>query len=391
MRYDFDKEVSRKNTNSLKYDFALERGYPSDVLPLWVADMDFPTAKPILDALHMSVDHGIFGYSEVGGKYYQAVSSWFNKNFAWQTRPEWLIKTPGVVFALAMAIRALTKAGEGVLIQTPVYYPFYSLVRNNDRRLVENELVLRDGHYEIDFDDFETKIRDNGVKLFILCSPHNPVGRVWTRHELGKMGEICEKYGVIVASDEIHCDFAFEDHHHTVFANACPNLIDRLIICTSPGKTFNLAGLQVSNIWIPNKQLRDCVAREIERSGYSQLNTLGLAAAQAAYEGGEEWHTQCKAYLKANLDYLRSFLTERLPQIKLIEPEGTYFAWLDCSGLGLTYKELDDLIINKAGLWLDAGHIFGKSSAGFQRVVLACSRKTLEKALTQLESAVKLR
>ena len=386
--YDFDKVIDRRNTNSLKFDFAVERGRPADVLPLWVADMDFPAPQPVLDALHKAVDHGIFGYSEVKGEYYSAVADWFKKHFDWETRPEWLIKTPGVVYALAMAVRALTGPGDSVLIQPPVYYPFYEVIRDNDRRLVENELLNKDGHYEIDFADFEEKIKDNGVKLFILCSPHNPVGRVWTAEELQKLGDICEKYNVAVVSDEIHCDLAFAEHPHTVFSAAYPRLAERTVICTAPSKTFNLAGLQVSNIWIQGEELRARFKKEIDRSGYSQLNTLGLVAARAAYESGGDWLTECKAYLRGNLDFLRGFLREKLPEIKLVEPDGTYFAWLDCSELGLDRKALNDLVINKAKLWLDAGHIFGKRSELFQRVVLACPRKTLEQALTQLESAI---
>lgn len=386
--YDFDKVIDRYGTNSLKYDFAVERGYPADVLPLWVADMDFPTAKPVLDALHNAVSHGIFGYSEVKDDYFRAVSSWFKKHFDWETKSEWLVKTPGVVFALAMAIRALTEPGDGVLIQTPVYYPFYSVIRDNDRRLVENELLYENGHYEIDFADFEAKIKNNNVKLFILCSPHNPVGRVWTRAELQKIGEICKRYGVFVASDEIHCDFAFPEHPHTVFCTACPELEEKTIVCTAPSKTFNLAGLQVSNIWIANADIRRKFLKEMDSSGYSQLNSLGLVAAQVAYESGEEWLFQCKCYLKDNLDFLRAFLSDKLSEIKLVEPDGTYFAWLNCSGLRLSCKELNELIVNKAGLWLDAGHIFGKQSAYFQRIVLACPRKTLETALCRLEAAL---
>ena len=386
--FDFDKEVPRRNTNSLKYDFAVERGLPADVLPLWVADMDFPAPQPVLDALKKAVDHGIFGYSEVKDDYYRTVSAWFKKNFGWETKPEWLIKTPGVVFALAMAVRALTEPGDSVLIQPPVYYPFYEVIRDNDRRIVENELRYTDGHYVIDFSDFEAKIKEERVKLFLLCSPHNPVGRVWTVSELQKMGEICEKYNVLVVSDEIHCDLAFAEHPHTVFADACPDLAEHSVICTAPSKTFNLAGLQVSNIWIQSTDIRRKFQKEIGCSGYSQLNSLGLIAAQVAYETGGEWLAQCKNYLRGNLDFLRSFLQDRLPEIKLVEPDGTYFAWLDCSGLGLDRKELNDLIINRAKLWLDAGHIFGRKSELFQRVVLACTRKTLRQALTQLESAV---
>lgn len=388
MQYDFDKITERQNTNSLKYDFAVERGYPADVLPLWVADMDFPTAQPVQEALQVAVAHGIFGYSEVKGEYYQAVSAWFKKYFDWETKPEWLVKTPGVVFALAMAVRAFTEPGDSVLIQPPVYYPFYSVVRDNDRKLVESELVCGDGHYEIDFDDFEQKIRDNQVKLFLLCSPHNPVGRVWTEAELKRIGEICARYGVTVAADEIHCDFAFPEHPHTTFLKACPALAEQAIVCTAPSKTFNLAGLQVSNIWIPEGELRKKFLKEMDRSGYSQLNSLGLVAAQAAYEKGGEWLSQCKAYMRGNLDYLRSYLQENLSQLRLIEPEGTYFAWLDCSALDLENKELKHFIVQEARLWLDDGYIFGRQGAAFQRLVLACPRKTLEQALEQLRSAV---
>jgi cystathionine beta-lyase len=388
MKYNFDTIIDRTNTNSLKFDFAVERGRPADVLPLWVADMDFPAPQPVLDALHKAVDHGIFGYSETKEDYYQAVSGWFRNNFQWETQPEWLVKTPGVVFALAMAVRAFTQPGDNVLIQSPVYYPFYSVVEDNDRKLVKSELVYENGRYSIDFADFEQKIVDNQVKMFLLCSPHNPVGRVWTKDELNTIGDICAKHGVYVIADEIHCDFAFPEHPQTMFLAANPNLSAQAMSCTAPSKTFNLAGLQVSNLWIPDETLRRRFQQELDRAGYSQLNSLGLVACQAAYESGGEWLDQCKAYLRSNLDYMRSFLEEKLPELKLVEPEGTYFAWVDCSGLGLTPKELNDLVINKAKLWLDPGQIFGQKSAQFQRFVLACPRKTLEQALTQLEQAI---
>ena len=387
--YNFDREISRKNTNSLKYDFAAERGCREDALPLWLADMDFPTAEPILEALHNAVSHGIFGYSEVKKPYYDAIFAWYKKHFGWEPKEEWLVKTPGVVFALVMAIRALTEPGDGVLIQTPVYHPLHSAILDNGRKLVKNELLYVDGHYEIDFADFEAKIRENGVKLFILCSPHNPVGRVWTKEELQRLGEICEKHGVIVASDEIHCDFTLPAYPHTVFPLACPALEESLIVCTAPSKTFNLAGLQVSNIWIPNEKIRNQIVKEIGKNGYSQLNSLGLVAAQAAYEGGEEWFIQCRDYLYGNLDFLRTFLRERLPEIKLVEPEGTYFAWLDCSAIQPDGEKLHDFIINKAKLWLTPGAVFGEASGCFQRMVLACTRKTLREALERLEKAVK--
>ena len=387
--YDFNEVIDRRNTNSLKYDFAAERGRPADVLPLWVADMDFRAPEPVLDALRKSVKHGIFGYSDVKGAYYEAVSGWFIARFGWETKPEWLVKTPGVVYALAMAVRALTKPGDSVLIQPPVYYPFFSVIRDNDRNIVENPLVYENGKYTIDFLDFERKITEREVKLFILCSPHNPVGRVWTMEELRRIGDICQKHNVYVVSDEIHCDFAFSEHPHHIFLEAVPELLNRAIVCTAPSKTFNLAGLQTSNIFIPGEDVRTRFNKEIDRTGYSQLNMMGLTACQAACESGGIWLEECRAYLRGNLDYLRTFLQERLPQIKLVEPEGTYFAWLDCSGLGLCRRDLNDLIVNRAKLWLDAGHIFGHNSGQFQRIVLACPRSVLAQALGQLEQAVR--
>ena len=386
--YDFDQIIDRRNTNSLKYDFAVERGLPADVLPLWVADMDFRAPEPVLDALRKTVDHGIFGYSDVKDGYYDAVSQWFLTRFGWQTRPEWLVKTPGVVFALAMAVRSLTQPGDSVLIQPPVYYPFFNVIRSNDRKVVESRLVYKDGAYAIDFADFERKAAKEHVKLFILCSPHNPIGRVWTVEELRRLGDICRKHGIYVVSDEIHCDFTLPGHPHHVFLDAVPELTERAIVCTAPSKTFNLAGLQASNIWIPGEEIRKRFIREMSRCGYSGLNRMGLIACQAAYEGGGDWLDGCRTYLRDNLDFLRAFLAERIPQVRLVEPEGTYFAWLDCSGLGLSQEALDEFIIRRAKLWLDAGHIFGGNGGQFQRVVLACPRATLRQALEQLAQAV---
>ena len=319
------------------------------------------------------------------------MTDWFSVHFNWKPQKEWLVKTPGVVFAIAMAVKAVTEPGEAVLIQPPVYYPFFEVIRDNDRSVVENELIYENGQYHIDFDDFERKIAKNKVRLFLLCSPHNPVGRVWKLDELQKMGAICEKYDVTVVSDEIHCDFAFDEHPHTPFAAACPSLAEKTILCTSVSKSFNLAGLQVSNIFIPGRALREKVKKEIDRCGYSQLNMLGLAACKAAYQGGEDWLKAVKAYMRENLDFLRSYLQENLPQIRLAEPQGTYFAWLDCSGLGLPRDQLDDLVVNGAKLWLDSGHVFGENSSQFQRVVLACPRSILKQALDQLKKAVEQR
>ena len=385
---DFDRQIDRRGTGSLKYDFAVERGKPADVLPLWVADMDFSAPQPVFNALHKAVDHGIFGYSEVKADYFDVVAGWFVQHFSWHPKPEWVVKTPGVVYARAMAVRVLTRRGDSVLIQPPVYYPFFSVIRDNDRRIVESELVYRDGSYTIDFEDFERKIIRQNVRLFLLCSPHNPVGRVWTTEELRRLSDICRKHNVYVVSDEIHCDFAFDEHPHHIFLEACPEMAARSIVCTAPSKTFNLAGLQVSNIFIPDEGIRQAFLREIDRSGYSQLNMLGLVACKAAYAEGGSWLAACRRYLRENLSFLQDYLEKRIPQIRLVEPEGTYFSWLDCSALGMSTEELDDLIVHRAKLWLDAGHIFGKSAGQFQRVVLACPRATLNQALEQLEQAI---
>lgn len=387
----FDEVVNRKHTDCLKYDFALERGMPEDVLPLWVADMDFKTSSLVLDAISERVSHGIFGYSESKESYFEAVSNWMQSHHGLQIEKDWIVKTPGVVFALAMAIRAYTKEGDAVLIQQPVYYPFSSLIRHNNRTLVSNDLVLNAHNtYEIDFDDFEQKIKDNAVKLFLLCNPHNPVGRVFTKEELQRMAEICMRYDVLIVSDEIHADFTFEGYEHTALYNVDERLKECAVICTSPAKTFNLAGLQISNILIPNKKLRAPFLREIDIAGYSQLNTIGLVACEAAYRYGDVWYRELKTYLQGNLDFVREYLKKNLPQITLIEPQGTYLIWLDFRSLGLSEEQLEDLIVNKAKLWLDSGAIFGAVGKGFERINIATSRSVLKEALDRIRDAVSL-
>lgn len=385
---DFDTVIDRRNTKSLKYDFALKRGKPENILPLWVADMDFKVSNKITEAIQRQVEHGIFGYSEVKEEYFDALSSWMEKKHNWTVKPEWLVKTPGVVFALAMAIKAYTSPGGAVMIQQPVYYPFGEVITDNNRKIVDNSLVLgSDGTYHIDFEDFERKIMEYKVKLFFLCNPHNPVGRVWKLEELQKLGEICCKHDVIVVSDEIHSDFVFTGRHQ-VFADICKAFSERTITCTSPSKTFNLAGLQVSNIFISNATLRRSFRKEIAAAGYSQLNVMGLVACEAAYRYGEEWYDALMKYLKANLEFLKTFLVENIPQIKPMNIEGTYLVWLDFRNLGLTEEERENLIVHKAGLWLDSGAIFGKVGEGFERINIACPRRTLEEALNKLKNAI---
>lgn len=388
MEYDFDTVIDRRGTNSLKYDFADRWGMPEDVLPMWVADMDFPAAPEILDRLKEVLQHGIFGYSEGKEEYFRAVAGWYGQRFGWEVKEEWLVKTPGVVFAIAMAVRSLTKEQDAVLIQQPVYYPFSGVIKDNNRVLVNNALKLTDGRYEIDFEDFEEKIVKEHVKLFILCSPHNPVGRVWEEWELRKMGDICVKHGVWIVSDEIHSDFVRPGYRHLVFASLSPDYADNTVTCTAPSKTFNLAGLQTSNIFIPNPDIRHRFAHAMKQVGCQEINTMGLAACQAAYEKGGPWLGALKEYLEGNLSLVREYLAEHLPKIHLIEPEGTYLAWLDFRELGLTEEARQDLIIKKARLWLDSGAMFGKDGEGFERINLACPRSVVKRALVQLERAV---
>lgn len=388
MKYNFDEIIDRHNTNSLKYDFATERGKSANILPLWVADMDFKSPPEVLNVLSKTVSHGIFGYTEAKTSYYETVSNWFYKNFHWNNNPHWIVKTPGVVFALATAVKAYTNEGDSVLIQQPVYYPFSEVILDNNRKLVNNPLIIQNGHYRIDFVDFEKKIIDNNVKLFILCSPHNPVGRVWTKKELITIGNICIKHNVLIISDEIHCDFTFPGNTHTVFASINKQFEKNSIVCTAPSKTFNFAGIQVANIFIPNLSLRKQFIKTYNQSGYSQLNTFGIIGAKACYELGSPWLTELKIYLLDNLKFLREYLLNHIPSVKLMEPEGTYLVWLDFRGLNLTNKELENLIVKKANLWLDSGEIFGKEGEGFQRINIACPRSTLKKALDHLNVAV---
>lgn len=390
MEFNFDTVIDRKGTNSLKYDFAGERGKPEGVLPFWVADMDFQTAPAILERLEELVRHGIFGYSEGKEAYFDALAGWYETHFNWKIRRDWLVKTPGVVFALAMAVRAFTEEGDGVLIQQPVYYPFSEVITDNNRNLINNPLKLINGHYEIDFGDFEKKIAENRVKLFLLCSPHNPVGRVWKEWELRKMGDICLRYGVLVVSDEIHSDFVWPGNRHQVFAALSPAFGRITVTCTAPSKTFNIAGLQISNILIPNPAMREKFRHEVSAAGYSQVNVMGLAACQAAYEGGEGWLLELKQYIWNNYLFLKEYLEKKIPMIEAGILEGTYLVWLDFRKLGLTEAEREDLIVNRAHLWLDSGAMFGEDGEGFERINIACPRSVLENALVQLEKALLL-
>lgn len=390
-KYNFDRWIERAGTNCVKYDFAKEWGYSGEELSLWVADMDFETVPEITDALVERARHGIYGYSMPKENYWDTVISFMEKEHNYKTKKEWYVNTPGVVFAIAMAIRALTKEGDSVLIQRPVYHPFTKMVEKNNRRLINSPLkeVKSQGsiHYEIDLADFEVKIRLHNVKLFILCNPHNPVGRVWTKDELIAMGNICRKYGVVVVSDEIHFDFIYPGFVHTCFASISKEFSDMTITCTSPTKTFNLAGLQVSNVIIENKELREKVNEEIKSNGYDEPNIFGMVACKAAYEFGKPWLKELNEYLLGNLNFVREFVKEHLPKVSLIEPEGTYLLWLDFRAYQLSKEELEEKIVKEAKLWLNSGSMFGEEGEGFERINIATPRAYLEKAMNQLKLA----
>lgn len=385
---DFDEIIDRRHTNSLKYDFAKRRGMPEGLLSMWVADMDFKTSSYIQEAIQAQVEHGVYGYSEVQEEYFEVVRSWMERRYDWNVDIHWLVKTPGIVFALAMAVKAYTQVGDSVMIQQPVYYPFSEVILDNQRNLVDNTLVqVESGRYQIDFQDFEDKIIKEKVKLFFLCNPHNPVGRAWTREELERMGDICYKHGVIVVSDDIHADFTYHGKH-LVFANIKKEYEEISIICTSPTKTFNIASLQVSNIFIPNRELKHKFRKQVDAAGYSQLNGVGLVACEAAYQYGEEWLNAVLDYIQGNIRFTKEYIEKNIPKVKMIEPEATYLMWIDFRELNLSSQELEQLIIEKAGLWLDSGAIFGKAGKGFQRINVACPRSILEEALQRIAKAV---
>ena len=387
-QFDFNTITDRHNTNSIKTDLAVLRGKPEDALPLWVADMDFPTAPCILEALHKKVDHGIFGYSCIDQNYFESVKNWMKTEHNFKIERKWIVTTPGVVFAIACAIKAFTKENEAVIIQTPVYYPFKNMIDLNNRKCVTSSLIEKNGKYQIDFEDFENKIKQNNVRLFILCSPHNPVGRVWTKDELSRLTEICKKHNVIIFADEIHNDFILPGHTHTVFSTISQYAAQNSIVTTSASKTFNIAGLQFSTNFIQNPVLKKKFHDERDKTGYDEPSIMGLVATQAAYQNGKSWLTALKNHLQENLDFLRNWLKTNLPKVRLIEPEGTFLLWLDFSAYNFSDKELDEIIVHKAKVWLDRGTMFGSEGNNFQRINIATPRPLLQEALERIKNAL---
>ena len=388
MKYEFDKVIDRSRNYSAKWDELGKTFGREDLIPMWVADMDFLSPGPVIDALVARAKQGIYGYTSRPDSYFEAVARWMKRRHNWKVKTDWMIFSPGVVPALSFIVNAFTHPGDKVIVQPPVYYPFFKVIEDNGRRVVNNPLRFKNGRYVMDFEDLEQKAKDPLVKLLFLCSPHNPVGRVWTEEELKRLGRICIDNHVLIVSDEIHQDILYPGIKHIPFASISEEFALNSITCTAPSKTFNLAGLQVSNIFIANKEIKRNFKDEIRRTGYSQLNTMGLIACEAAYRHGAQWLDELKEYLEGNLNFVRSFLKERLPHIKMVEPQGTYLVWLDFTELHLTEEELEDLIVNRAKLWLDSGTMFGMEGRGFQRINIACPRAILEKALKQLEMSV---
>lgn len=384
MNYDFDTVTDRKNTNAIKYDLAKKRGKPEDAVSLWIADMDFPTAPCIQKAVAEKAAHGIWGYSRPDNRYYDALKKWYKERHNFEVQNEWVVNTPGVCFALATAVKAFTKEGESVLIQKPVYYPFFNIINSLQRKVVNSSLILKNNHYEIDFDDFERKIVQENVKMFILCSPHNPGGRVWTKQELQKISEICLAHNVLVVSDEIHSDITFGSNVHTVYGSLSEQALKNSIICTAPSKSFNLAGLQFSNIFIADEKLRKAFSEELDKTGYDEPSVFGIVAATAAYSEGADWFDSVKSYIWENILFAKKYIEENAPQIKVLVPEGTYLLWLDFSKTGLSDSEINDRVLNKAKVWLDSGSMFGKEGEKFQRINCATPRIILEDALKRI-------
>lgn len=378
MTYNFDQIIPRRGTDCVKWDECPD----PDMLPLWVADMDFPAAPCIQQALQRRLDHGVFGYVHVPESYYQAIIRWFSRRHGWKMQREHILYTIGVVPAIAAILQALTRPGDKVLIQTPVYNCFFSCLRNAGNILVENPLVYKDRHYEIDFDDFERKIVTEGVKVFLLCNPHNPAGRVWTREELTRLGNICLQHGVFVISDEIHNELVMPGYHYTPFASISPAFAENCAACISASKSFNIAGLQLADIVLADADKRARIDKQININETCDVNPFGIVAHEAAYsEEGEKWLTQLMEYIHGNYQYLAQFLSENMPQIALTRLEGTYLAWIDCAAFGLTSRDLETRLREEAHVWFTAGEAYNPSGSTFLRINLACPRSILAEAL----------
>lgn len=393
MKYNFNIKIDRTHTNSIKWNkyFLKEEFESDDLLPLWVADMDFECPKPVIDAIKKRAIQDIYGYSwHKIPAYLDAVSSWMKRRHNWEINSEWITFSPGIVPALYMLVQAFSNVKEKIIVQTPVYSHFFKGIQNNGRQVLFNQLLYENKKYTIDFEDFEEKAKDPLSKMFILCSPHNPVGRVWSEKELKRLGDICLEHDLLIISDEIHHDLILSGYKHTLFSTISKELEENTIMCTAPSKTFNIAGLQASNIIIPNEKLRESFKNTIiNKNGIMLANVFAIVALIAAYNEGEEWLEQVLKYIEANFDYLKNFINEKLPEVDFIDPEGTYLAWLDFRNLGMNAEELHDFMLKKAKVALDEGSNFGPGGEGFERINVACPRTILEECMIRIINAFK--
>ena len=386
MKYDFDRKIDRRNTNSVKWDYMKEFDRWEALIPLWVADMDLECPQPVVEAVKKRAAHGIYGYADIPKALNNVVADWVKKRHGWMIENESVCYVPGVVAAIKCAIRTFTEPGDRILIQSPVYTPFFSSIERNERQIVLNPLKLINSHYQMDLKDLELKLKNN-IKMMILCSPHNPGGMVWKHQELSEIARLCCRENIMLVSDEIHSDIIYKGRKHFPIASVSEEIAQNSITCIAPSKTFNVAGLAASAIIIPNEHHRERYRKEIAASGY-EVNLMGITAMEAAYRYGEEWLDQVLEYLEANLDFLENFINEKIPEIRLIRPEGTFLAWLDFRQLNMKMDELDELLVKKAGIFLNEGSSYGKEGAGFKRLNFGCSRSLLSEALHKIEKAI---
>lgn len=387
MKHNFDELVQRVGTNSMKWDFCHTRFGKEDLLPMWVADMDFKAPPAVIKAMENVAKHGIYGYAEGAEGYYSSLINWMAKRHNWSIKKEWICYSPGVIPALMWIIRTFTNPGDKVILQSPVYYPFYHSIENSGCHVVHNHLKYEDGNYVMDYDDLERKI-DKRVKMLILCSPHNPVGRVWTREELVKLGEICLKHDILVVADEIHHDLVYKSYKHTVFASISSEFANNTITTVAPSKTFNLAGLQVAHIIISNDKHRRDFNNALESNGMSRANIFGIAASEAAFAYGEEWLEELLEYLLGNINFMEEFIKKDIPMVKMIKPQGTYLVWMDFRELGMDRKSLEAFLREKGNIALNQGYIFGPQGEGFARMNVACPRSIVVEGLKRIKDAI---
>lgn len=386
MKFDLDEQISRRGTLSLKWDQGEALFGDADVLPLWVADMDFKCPPAVIEALTKRAKQGIFGYTNRSHEYLDAITNWFKKRHDWNIDPTWLTDSPGVVPSLSISVEALTEPGDEVILQSPVYNPFYNVIVRNGRKLAESPLLFKNGRYEMDYEKLESFMQ-NGAKLLLLCNPHNPGGRVWAKEELERLGTLCIKYGVKVVSDEIHCDLVFRGNRHTPFASISEQLADITVTCLAPSKTFNIPGLQTSFTVISNPQLRRKFVNRMETLALGDVNFFGPVATIAAYQEGVEWLDAVLEYVHGNVEFTIAYFSEHIPALKPVRPEGTYLLWVDCRALGLSSDEMKQLMYQEAKIAFTEGSIYGTGGEGFLRINLACPRQLLAEALSRFSIA----